>query len=101
MSTPKESFLGRRTNVSYFKIFGSSIYFHVTKYIRKKLEPTIEFGIFLWYIDKPHSYWVYFLAHRMTVVRRDVKFDEEKAMILSLERELELDAVEELLALKE
>ena len=52
----------------------------MTKDARKKLEPTIEVGIFMGYNDTPHNYWVYFLAHSMTIVRRDVKFDEEKAM---------------------
>ena len=37
----------------------------------------------------------------MTIVRRDVKFDEEKSMQLSLERELELRADEELLVPKD
>ena len=37
----------------------------------------------------------------MTMVRRDLKFDEKKAMRLSLERELYLHAFEELLAPKQ
>ena len=37
----------------------------------------------------------------MTVVHRDLKFDEQKAMQVSLERELQLQVVEELLAPKE
>ena len=37
----------------------------------------------------------------MTVVRRDVKFDEDKAMQFSLERELDFHADEELLVLKD
>jgi len=37
----------------------------------------------------------------MTVVRRDVKFDEEKAVRCSHEKELQLHADEELLAPKE
>ena len=37
----------------------------------------------------------------MTVVRHDIKFDEEKAMWLSLERELGLHAEEELLVPKD
>ena len=53
------------------------------------------------YIDIPHNYQVYFPTNRMIVVRRDVKFDEEKAMRLSLERELDLHADEELLVPKE
>ena len=36
----------------------------------------------------------------MTVVHMDVGFDEEKAMRVSLERELELHVVEEILAPK-
>jgi transposase InsO family protein len=31
MSTPEEAFIGKKPDVSYFKIFGSSVYFHVTK----------------------------------------------------------------------
>jgi len=45
-------------------------------------------GIFVGYIDTPHNYQVYLPSHNMKVVRGDVKFDEEKDMICSLEREL-------------
>ena len=37
----------------------------------------------------------------MTIVQRDIKFDEEKDMGLSLERELDLHAEEELLVPKD
>jgi len=57
-------------------------------------------GIFMEYIDTPHNYGVYLPISRMIVVRRDVKFDEEKAMQVSLERELELHVDEELLSHK-
>jgi len=53
------------------------------------------------YTDTPHKYRVYLISHKITVVRRNVKFDEEKAMGCSLERELQLHANEELLAPKE
>ena len=49
MSTPKEAFTSKKLDVSPLKIFGSSIYVHVTKNARKKLEPIIEVGIFLGY----------------------------------------------------
>ena len=52
------------------------------------------------YMDTPHNYQVYLPTSRITMVRRDVKFDEENAMRVSLERELELHAYEELLAPK-
>eukprot|EP00253_Pinus_taeda_P008552 PITA_08552 len=82
-------------------IFGSSIYFHVTKDARKKLEPTVEFGILVGYTDTPHSYQVYFPTSRRKVVCRDLRFDEQKAMRASLERELQLQDVEELFVHKE
>ena len=80
MSTPEEAFTGKKHDVSYFNIFGSYVYMHVRKYARKKLEPTIEIGIFVGYIDTPHNYREYFPNIRMIVVRWDIIFDEEKAM---------------------
>ncbi len=53
------------------------------------------------YTDTPHNYWEYFPTSRRTVARRDLKFDEQKAMQVSLEREIQLQAVEELLVPKE
>ena len=96
MSTPEEYFTSKKPNVSHFKIFGSSDYAHVTKNARKKLEPIAEVGIFVGYIETPHNYRVYFPNSQMTVVRQDIKFNEEKAMKLSLERELGLHVEEEL-----
>ena len=92
MSTLEKDFSGKKYDVSYFKNFGSFVYFHVTKDSRKKLEAKIDIGIYLGYTDTPQNYRVYFANNRMTVVRRDVKFDEEKAMRLSLERELDFHA---------
>jgi IS30 family transposase len=49
MSTPEQYFTGKKPDVSHFKIFGSSIYVHVTKDSRKKLESIVEVGIFVGY----------------------------------------------------
>jgi hypothetical protein len=68
MSTPKEAFTGKKPDVSHFKIFGSSIYVHVTKNVRKKLEPTAEVGIFVGYKETPHNYRVYLPNGKMTVM---------------------------------
>ena len=101
MKTPKEYFFVKRLDVGHFRIFGSSVYFHVTKDARKKLEPTTMLGILVGYIDTPHNYRVYLPTCRRIVVRRYLKFDEQKAMRVSLERELQLQVVEELLVPKE
>ena len=100
MSTPEEYFTGNKLDVTHLKIFGSSVYVHVTKNTRKKLEPTAKVGIFVGYTETPHNYRVYFPNSWMTVVRWDIKFNDEKAMKLSLERELHLHAEEELLVPK-
>ena len=76
MKTPVEAFSRKRPDVSHFRIFGSSVYCHVTKDARKKLEPTAELGILVGYTDTPHNYRVFLLTSQRTVVRRDLKFDE-------------------------
>jgi hypothetical protein len=101
MSTPEEAFTGKKPDGSHLKKIGSSVFVHVNKDARKKLEPTAEVWIFLGHTETPHNYCVYFSNSKMTVMRRDIKFDEGKAMQLSLERELELHAEEELLVPKD
>ena len=49
MSTLEKAFTSKKPE--HFKIFGSSVYVHVTKDAKKKLEPTIEIGIFVGYTD--------------------------------------------------
>jgi hypothetical protein len=101
MSTPEEAFTSKKPDVSHFKNFGSSVYVHVNKDARKKLEPTAKVGIFVGYTETPHNYHVYFSNSKMIVMRWDIKFDERKAMRLSLERELYFHAEEELLVPKD
>ena len=80
MSTLEDAFSGKRPDVGHFRISRSSLYFHVTKDAWKKIEMTLELGIFVGYTDTPHNYQVYLPTNRMTMVHRDIKFDEEKAM---------------------
>ena len=46
MSTPEEAFFGKKPDIFHLKIFGSPVYIHVTKDTEKKLELTVEVGIF-------------------------------------------------------
>ena len=75
ISTPEEAFTSKKLDVSHFNIFGSSVYMHVTKDARKKLELTTEVGIFVGCTETLHNYRVYFPNSRMTIVRWDIKFD--------------------------
>lgn len=53
MMTLEEAYSSKRSDVSHFRIFGSSVYFHVIKDAWNKLEPTTELGIFVGYTDTP------------------------------------------------
>lgn len=84
MITPKDTFSRRKLDVSHFIIFGAFVYFHVSKDSREKPESVAELGVFAGYTETPHNYQVYLPSLRVIVVRRDVNFDEEKAMRCSL-----------------
>jgi hypothetical protein len=86
-ATPEEAFTGKKPDVSHFRIFGSLVYCHVPSESRKKLEPTAVKGIFVGYSETTKAYRVYVPALRRTVIRRDVRFEEGKALRKSLERE--------------
>ena len=101
MSTPEEAYSGKKPDLSHLRIFCANVYMHVRKDVRKKLETTAEVGIFVGYTDTPHNYHVYFPDSSKTVVRLDIKFQEEKAMKFSLERKLHLHENEELLVPKD
>lgn len=47
--TLEEVFTGKKPNVSHFRIFGCSVYFHVPKEKRNKLEASGKKGIFVGY----------------------------------------------------
>jgi len=79
MITPKEAFSQRNLDVSHFKNFGASIYCHVSKDLRKKFDPTTNLRFFVGHTKNPHNYQVYLPSLRMTVVRRDLKFNEDNA----------------------
>ena len=76
MKTPMEAYSRKQPDVSHFWIFRSSVYYHVTKDAKEKLDPTTELGILMGYTDTPHNYWVYLPSTQRTVVRRDLKFDK-------------------------
>ena len=85
--TPEKCFSGKKHVVSHFRIFGSLTYSYVPLEKRTKLEPTAEKGIFVGYDETAKAFRIYLPSQRKVVVRRDVKFEEERAFKNS--RELE------------
>lgn len=87
--TPEETFTRKKPKVGHFRIFGSITYCHVPNDKRTKLDRTVEKRFFVGYIEMSKAYRIYIPSSRKIIVRRDVKFWEEKAFKRS--RELLVD----------
>ena len=83
--TPLEAFSGQKPQLGHLRIFGCLTYSQVPKEKRTKLDPTAEKGIFVGYSDTSKAFRIYIPALRRVVLRRDVKFEEEKAYSRSRE----------------
>jgi hypothetical protein len=81
----------RSLEVGHIRIFGCLTYSHVPEEKRTKLEPTTEKGILVGYSETSRAYRIYLPAQRKIVLRRDVRFEEERA----LRRSREVDQVEQ------
>jgi hypothetical protein len=77
--TMEEAFTGVKPEVSHFHIFVYPVYIHVPVEKRTKLEPSSRKGLFVGYNEISKDYRVYILEQRKTVVRKDVKFEEDFA----------------------
>jgi hypothetical protein len=75
--TPEEAFSRKKPDVSIFRIFGCLTYSHVPSEKRKKLEPTIEKEIFVGYSETSKAFCIYIPSLRKTVLKRDVRFEED------------------------
>jgi hypothetical protein len=77
--TPEEAFTGKKLEVGHLRIFGCLVYCHIPLDKSLKLDSTTEKGIFVGYNETSKAYRVYIPALKKTMVRRDVRFEEEKA----------------------
>jgi hypothetical protein len=65
--------------VGHFRIFGCTTYSYVPSKKRTKLEPMAERGIFVGYSETSKAFRIYLPSLRKTVLRRDVRFEEDRA----------------------
>ena len=86
--TPEEMFKGKVPEIGHFRIFGCLTYSHAPSKKSTKLEATGERGIFVGYDKTSKAFRIYLPAQRKFVVRREVKFEEEKAFKRSLDSEI-------------
>jgi hypothetical protein len=77
--TPEEAFSGKKPDVGHFRIFGCLTYSHIPSEKRTKLEPMAERGIFVGYSETSKDFRIYIPCLRKTVLRRDVRFEEDGA----------------------
>ena len=68
-----------------FRMFGCLTYSHVPFEKRTKLEPTLEKGILVGYSETTKGYRIYIPEQQKIVVRRDVRFEEDRAFRKSVE----------------
>jgi hypothetical protein len=77
--TPEEAFSGKKPEVGYFRIFGCITYSYVPSEKRTKLEPLAERGIFVGYSETSKAFRIYLPSLRKTILRRDVRFEKDRA----------------------
>jgi hypothetical protein len=100
--TPEEAFTCRRSDVEHIKIFGCLTFSHVPSERRTKLDPTAQQGILVGYTEVSKSDHIYILPLRRVMVRRDVRFEEDRDFVRSLESRVEVeDDAEFLVAVSE
>ena len=83
--TPDEAFSGEKPNMGHLHIFGCLTYSYIPKEKRTKLEPMAEKGIFVGYSETSKVFHIYIPSIRKVILRRDVKFEEQRAFRKSLE----------------
>ena len=82
-------FIGKVPEIGHFRIFGCLTYSYLPSEKGAKLEATGERGIFVGYDETLKVFRIYLPTQRKVVVRREVKFEEEKAFRRSLHSEME------------
>ena len=75
--TLEEAFSGEKVEVNHLRIFGFTMYIHIQKEKRTKLDPSWRKVIFIGYNDTSKSYRIYFLGFNKIDISRDVTFDED------------------------
>ena len=83
--TLEEVFTKKKPVVDHIRIFGTSVYVHVPKEKRAKIEPSGKKGIFVGYNDCSKAYRIYAPGQRYIEVSRDVIFHEEAVFRKTIE----------------
>ena len=80
-----------KPDISHLRIFGCSVYIHIPKEKRSKLEPSGKKGTFVGYSETSKAYQIYIPIQRQIEVSRDVTFDEKASFRRFRESHMEID----------
>ena len=75
--TPEKVFSGKKLEVSHLKLFSCSMYIHIPKEKRTKLDPSEKKGILGVYSENSKDYIIHFPGYKKIDISRDVTFDED------------------------
>jgi hypothetical protein len=78
--TPEEMFTRKKPEVSHLKMFGCSVFVHIPKEKRTKLDPSGKKGIFVGYCAVSKAFRIYIPGYHHIEINRDVTFDEDAAL---------------------
>ena len=92
--TLEETFTGEKPEIGHFRIFGCSLYIHVPRERRTKLEPSGKKGVFVGYGESANAYRIYIPGQRKIELSRDVTFEEDIAYQRSRHTESDSDEQE-------
>lgn len=74
--TPYELWFGKRPRVDHLRVFGSEVYTHIPKQLRRKWDKKATPGIFVGYCDATKGYRVWNPSTHKVDVSRDIVFKE-------------------------
>jgi hypothetical protein len=78
--TPEEMFSGKKPKVIHLKIFGCTVFVHIPKEKRTKLDPSGKKGIFVGYCEVSKAFKIYILGYHHIDINIDVTFDEDETL---------------------
>ena len=74
-------FTREKPEVSHLRIFACSVYIHIPKEKRSKLDTSRKKGMFVGYSEQSKAYRIYIPGYRQIELSRDVTFDKDTTFI--------------------
>jgi hypothetical protein len=87
--THEEMFTRNKPEVSHLKIFGCTVFMHIPKEKRTKLDPSGKKGIFVGYCEVSKAFKIFIPGYHHIDIRKDVTFDEDASLKGSKKCQLE------------